>query len=616
VGTADAPGIRTPDGVVRKLIPIAQYEKELKGMQDMLRPHSLQEKLKDPKYREELMGRRNADSAKHVFFLPQPGSGAAGFGFFSDLLASVVGMRDAIAGGIGTTNTLVRFMTPIRDQMDRGTCQTFSTIAEVESIYLRDFGLKLDLSENFAAHLGKSTFIDNPRIFDYESQTSLWGGGNVPGSTDLLVHYSVPTEAQAPYFPNYKQVALRDKLLGAEKGKQLDSPPTSHQRLIDTFEYSSEYITEFAHNAASYGVIDYTYIPRDDFKNTDTIEKFIDAKKPIAFQIDMRWKFNAQTGIHEYDDNWAGLGLHAMQILGYSHTSDDDKLNYFIIKNSWNAPGPDFISYDFLKRAGLDGLVVESVRDPNLATPSSTRWLGVWDASFDGLPMQLVIRRVPAPGKRARIGSIYLPGFDKEQVLSALADGESNLMFSVSDDVNSDPNAAVAPGKITGELIMPQRQARTLAGTMKATDGKSRGFLAQRIKVIQPNMANETPMELTRQGWRGTWALEVDGLPATLVINEVPTKGGKKILGVGKTQIQFTANYGLATEPAKAVLARIDTTDPQTLIVFANRGVMHLYRHSLNPGLVSGTFKANAQGSKSQGVLGRYWNKVAIAGNP
>jgi C1A family cysteine protease len=71
--------------------------------------------------------------------------------------------------------SLAPYQTPIRNQGDRGTCYAFASIAALEAMYKRTFGLTIDLSEQYAFQLGKIGELYPSYLTDtipHESNTS------------------------------------------------------------------------------------------------------------------------------------------------------------------------------------------------------------------------------------------------------------------------------------------------------------------------------------------------------------------------------------------------------------------------------------------------------------
>jgi hypothetical protein len=175
-GTSAEPAIRLQDGRVFRLTPHAEIEK-FKENHRSPRPEDFSELMKNTVYRDALFGvgkapKRYGGGGEGAFLLPRPG-------LLPELFASFMGIRTVFAEpapGTGFAD-LSAYVTlnekgEFRDQMGRDTCQTFAAVATVESMYVRDFKLsktQLDLSEHFAAHLQKATFLDIPRYGIHES---------------------------------------------------------------------------------------------------------------------------------------------------------------------------------------------------------------------------------------------------------------------------------------------------------------------------------------------------------------------------------------------------------------------------------------------------------------
>ena len=93
--------------------------------------------------------------------------------------------------------------TSVKNQLDRRTCFDFAIIAAIESRYVRDYSLNLDLSEQYFHHLVKSTDLNTSGAgyspyYKYENQSSYWGGGG-SGCVSVAKDYTICLESDINY---------------------------------------------------------------------------------------------------------------------------------------------------------------------------------------------------------------------------------------------------------------------------------------------------------------------------------------------------------------------------------------------------------------------------------
>ena len=100
-----------------------------------------------------------------------------------------------------------------RNQGGRNTCQTFAAIAAVEAAYKRQFGIDVDLSEEFTNYTGKVFWLSYnlytaPLPAEAsETQMGAFGGGGGTGWLNNLSHgFAVPREEAMPYSAGYSLV--------------------------------------------------------------------------------------------------------------------------------------------------------------------------------------------------------------------------------------------------------------------------------------------------------------------------------------------------------------------------------------------------------------------------
>lgn len=274
-----------------------------------------------------------------------------------------------------------------RDQDGRGTCTSFATVAAIEAQYKRQYGLNLDLSEQFHAQL-RSTELNVPQTHKYENVSSLWGGGGVGERMITSAKYLIPEEEEAPYVGTDKQ--LEDLL--PEVGQKVsdfawnEDPKkvTLTQEQADAFEYNPNYISATARKRAKYGVADYIILEDSDVRDPVLLEWILaEFGREIVIASNLKYKqalcagddgydskkadpaeCTPEGGIRYYDASHKASG-HAQIIVGYDRSSKNPKNHHFLVKNSWGEDRYWAYSYDFIKNDLNGGAVVLAVFPPN-----------------------------------------------------------------------------------------------------------------------------------------------------------------------------------------------------------------------------------------------------------
>ncbi|HYO67345.1 MAG TPA: C1 family peptidase [Archangium sp.] len=455
-----------------------------------------------------------------------------------------------------TSYSLAAWQTPIRDQADRGTCGVFSSAAAIEARYRRDYGISVDLSEQYLMHIVKSTSLDYPRTYQYENQSSYWYGAG-SHSLSLALSYALPLESEVPYLNQTGMDAVRRSIPAAGaliwSGDPAQNPTTQAQ--IDAFEYSPLYIPLSARQNARYGVSGYTLLDWSQARDTALIENYISSNREVAIDVELKWRYNATTGVHEYDST-VNYGGHSMLIIGY-----DRSQQYFLLKNSWGGSAYVKVSYQFIQNASYGGAVVNGVTDPN-APVRKGQWLGTWDMNHDGWAAKLVVRRIPHPANAAtRLGSAY-SGSTGRNVNGYLLDDNRGIYFRVADTTSD-----IAPGTMSGQLFQMYIHGwdpQDASGYAWDAGNTRYGSVLKRSGLSIP-YGNS----FTASRWMGTWYMNHDGWRGRLQLTSYSTSGS--LWGTytpdGGSPINVTGTY--------------DTTRPTT-VTFAihySGGAQYFYVH-------------------------------------
>jgi hypothetical protein len=468
---------------------------------------------------------------------------------------------------------LSAYQTPVKDQNPRGTCTNFAVVGAVEVRYKRQYGLTLDLSEQWLNHLQKMDALDtqdnvNDSTGDHrpkppsalENQLGLWGGGSVVYNLRLLSSgkLGIPEEGAMPYFSANDGDSSRWK------------PPitsSSAQRVVDDFNLSQQAVTyqmpspisltvlpQNAQNTAQYRVGQVLYASSSDLKSLEWFKTQLASGSEVAFSVRLDSDDpNPGNDVWEIADKprpdpktWAG---HAMLMVGY-----DDGKKAFRVKNSWGTGWADggyvWFSYDFVTKGKMtEGAVVKSVFPSGSALPTDQLFIGRYNLDHDGWQGILDIYHVPdssifqfksgAPDNR--LGTYYGPDGLGRRVNGTISGRKIEFYI----DWNN--TGARSFGELSGlhytGYLAPDNQ--TLSGTMLDNrDAQTYGFYGLKSKYLSGTAAGSSA---SLASYVGNW--QVYGLPSpsgsfsiTAVNGSTGTVTGKVFGGGALTGTVNTAN--------------------------------------------------------------------------
>jgi hypothetical protein len=472
---------------------------------------------------------------------------------------------------------LSAYQTPVKDQLDRGTCGTFATVAAIEAAYKRAHGLTLDLSEQYLFHVAKSTGVSYPRIYQYENQSSYWyGGGWVPDAR----RYALPLEAQAPYAgyarcpaSNPSCVTL-NAIPGAAALVWAADPAANHvtQQQVDAFEYSPLHVPPEARRGAKYGVASYSDYGAAVARDPAALEALLASSKEVVVSVDLKWRLGAG-GVYDYDAGAAGGG-HAFLLIGY-----DRAAGHFLVKNSWGGVAPSAylkVSYEFMRRAAYGAATVDAVVAPSAPPQDKAKWLGAWYQDHDGWHGTLVVRRVTDPSNApTRLGTYYADGsYAAGHSANGYAlDGGRGARFYVAPEVEN------APGTLAGQRFDAHAYgwdpAHAAGMTWFGASGEA-GVHLGRAPFRPPYSNAFSPSE-----WVGTWDMNYDGWRGTLTIFSVTPAAGDYVVSAGYV------GYGVS-RPVTGTLERDRPGVAHLSIDFGTPQPFTLYHHFWEDKFASG----------------------------
>ena len=401
--------------------------------------------------------------------------------------------------------SLAQWQTPVRDQGDRGTCFAFAGVAAMEAMYRRQWGVDLDLSEQYLFQIEKlievyGDYTTRPEGA-HESNCSFWGA---QGSSDILLHASraaLPTEALAPYRSQGQLDAIRsaNPAIGV-----LDWNCTQEQ--IDLFEFDPTNVSVGARRNARYRVEGWAQLPD---VTTSTLENSIRAGHEVVLDITVMWKSVPDTVVLQYDPA-SGGGGHCVLVVGYNRT-----FKYFEIKNSWGGNALTKVSYEFIEKCALGGTYITSVTDPNGPVQTKAWWLGRWSMDHDGWRGDLHLRRFTDyrngnPDAPAKLGDYRGQDGQWHDVNGYFVDGGQGIVFTIA------PTAPPhQPGVLDGQEFRMWNYSwdDSMAAGYTTWNGTRYGALMSRQPT--PGGGNRS---FDANAWRGSWAMNHDGWRGTLVV--------------------------------------------------------------------------------------------------
>lgn len=223
--------------------------------------------------------------------------------------------------------------TPIRDQMDRGTCVCFASLANLEVPLKAQLQADVDLSEQYANWLYMLNLGNN------------WcnDGLKTTLAAQYLSTYGVCMESLCVYED------------AATIGQHCDDMPS-----------------QTARDEADYGIGEYTIIDNlgmfgPSIANPNYLEALLCHGHDVVFGVHVAWgKEPDANGIFDvlldkYGNPLQSRGGHAMLIVGYNRTKQ-----YVVCKNSWGTSvgtgGHYNLSYDYIRRYARYGYIVQKFR--------------------------------------------------------------------------------------------------------------------------------------------------------------------------------------------------------------------------------------------------------------
>ncbi|MBX3263701.1 MAG: C1 family peptidase [Labilithrix sp.] len=411
--------------------------------------------------------------------------------------------------------------TAIRDQGGRDTCTVFATTAAVEAAYKRQYGLDLDLSEQFLHHFQKSLWLNPQPLPTPEIQPETNGGGNVPWQMATLTRYGMPPETTLPYIVDGRWQDL-DRWTNPQ-----GSLIRTDQRALDDFMLSASPVTYFtpapitatvlpqgALEAARYRPTSVKEAASGDLRNLAWYKAELSAGREIAFDVRLsRPDPTPSNGVWDPGPNF--WGDHAMLMVGF-----DDSKQAFWVKNSWGGTQFDLFSYDWVTsgavRTAATILDVANPYAPFGARENKHLFLGRWNLDHDGWRGVLDVYRLPGDGSAnapdRRIGTYFGPDGVARRVNGTIAG--NRLDFFIAWDTPNLPVTALQGLHFVTYVYAAEKTS--MAGYMIDAGGNRWSVTAQKGRWLSG--VPRTPSVLGPAAYSGRWNLVTDGVTGTLAM--------------------------------------------------------------------------------------------------
>lgn len=405
--------------------------------------------------------------------------------------------------GLPASVDLSQYQTPVKDQNPRGTCTNFAAVAAIEAQYRRQYGLTLDLSEQWVTHVHHlmellTDTLGTPYPPSHsENPPGPWDGGSVTFNLQLFstLELGIPLETEMPYI---NQDGFNDTSMW--KPPILDTSP---QRAVDDLNLSQEkalwhipssfqttILPQIALENAKYRANQVLYATNDEEKSLDWYKTQLAGGHEVAFGVRLDSDDpNPKNDVWEIADNprpdpktWGG---HAMLMVGY-----DDAKKAFRVKNSWGTGWADsgyvWFSYDFVTKGKVyEAAVVQSVLPPNFGQPPDRLFLGRYNLDHDGqrgvldiYHIPYIIKNSPNWASERRLGTYYGPDNQPRRVNGTINGRQIDFYIDWSN------TGARSFGELSGMHFTGYLAAdnRTLAGTLLDNrDGKTYGFYGLKL---------------------------------------------------------------------------------------------------------------------------------------
>ncbi|PWU24516.1 MAG: hypothetical protein C5B48_05940 [Candidatus Rokuibacteriota bacterium] len=464
----------------------------------------------------------------------------------------------AFTSGLPAAVSLMAFQTPLKFQGSRGTCYAFATCAAMEAAYSRQFGVTLDLSEQYAFHINKVTELFGNYLTDtrlYENNSSMWGFQGCSDLVGKLSRAAIPSEDACRYLDD---PAMKELLASLPAAGDLETEPLTQEQL-DTFEFAEGHIPTSARVQARFQVKSFAVLP--PMPATDQIESVLAAGHEVVVDIPN----------------------HCVLVVGY-----DRNQQRFTIKDS-AIPAFGTLDYNSTALPIKGGYYITEVHPPSTPPRRDAWWLGRWAMNHDGFRGELVIRRTTSfykdpPGQPTKFGNYYRDGHHYDVAGELFEDGQGMRFWVADTTAKSEPGAKVGqPFVVYAFSGEPDNAAGTTTWS-----GMDFGVRLTRTDIPK----TYTTSVFVPSDWIGTWLMNHDGHHGTLTIADVEPFSAEY---TGSDGSRFPVRGGLTQDRPHVlqILIPFDSAHPQPF---------HLFVFTHEKGTFAGT---TTVGATTLGVHGR-----------
>jgi Papain family cysteine protease len=401
---------------------------------------------------------------------------------------------------------LAASQTAIRDQGWRNTCMIFANTAALEAAYKRQYGLDLDLSEEYFNHTYQMRRLAGGVVLpDNEVPAGGIDGGMGYDSMNLQVVYGMggPLESTVPYHASPVSSPL------------LNWAVPHPQKDIDDFNLSLQNLPQAALEEASYRATGLELASGSDLSNITWFKNQLANQREVVFGFDYGGSRNA-SGVW-IPGTTRSYFLHFVTLVGY-----DDAKNAFKIKNSWGGTSYDWMSYDWVTQSFVyQAYVIAGIAspyDPFTVWENKQLFLGQWSTNLDGWQGTLNIYMLPDAGSSGyrRIGTFF-DGNGKGYRVNGSIQGNRLDFYIDPSDPNMPYNAQARGDRYTTYLFSWDHTS--LAGSVKDQSGNTWAFHALKGSRLS-GTANANSGGMSAKSYLGTWHLNHDGWHGWLKIDK------------------------------------------------------------------------------------------------
>jgi hypothetical protein len=287
----------------------------------------------------------------------------------------------------GTGKVVMLDESPVKNQLDRGTCWAFAGASALEAAYKHKYHINIQVSPQYVFHVGKvfELFPSYTTAGNHENNSALWGFQGASDVIQKMVRTATCEERFAPYLDGTSMT--QDQI---KTGTQAITAPNTDvfQNIMDKFDFYEHQIPSAARANCIYQAVSSKALNANP--SVAEIQGVLNGGHEVVVDIVLDCNTNASTW--EYDSTVKNGGGHVVVLCGY-----DDNRKVFIAKNSWGTAvgnkGYFDLTYNFIQKCCSWGNYITDVTDPKAGPQKQAFWLGEWNMDHDGWRGNLIIRR-------------------------------------------------------------------------------------------------------------------------------------------------------------------------------------------------------------------------------